>query len=54
MYGSDGDPELTDGEPEPGWLTASPPPTPENSEEEEEDEEEEEEDYEINSKFLYF
>ena len=52
MYGSDGDPELTDGEPEPGWLTASPPPTPESSEEEEE--EEEEEYYEINSKFLYF
>ena len=52
MYGSDGDPELTDGEPDVWWLTASPPPTPENSEEEEE--EEEEEYYEINSKFLYF
>ena len=53
MYGSDPNPELTDGEEEPGWLTASPPPTPESSEEEEE-EEEEEEYYEINSKFLYF
>ena len=36
MFGSDPDPELTDGEPEPGWLNVSPEESAGEEEEEEE------------------